>query len=726
MGRRLPRRKKLTRSAARRARTRTESVAQTANDPVFDEAQFAKAGLELAERQAGYGAWFWNLPTDSFYMTPNACAVLGVEEGITEFDSIMAAIHEEDRDEVTAKVRQHLDSRENYDLACRIRRPDGEVRWIRARGHVSLDADHAPVMFAGSIEDTTYQVETLNELQRSEMRFRSLIDSAPFPVVITRPSDKTLQYVNQRAAELLEELGKPADALHVPDLIADEETYGQVREQLLSNGVTENFELALKRPDGSPLWVLLKGLIVDYEGEPCAYLILLDVTERRELEKQLRTQATSDPLTGVANRTELLSQLEFAISVSNRTDEGFALLLLDLDNFKMVNDTRGHSIGDKLLVEASKRLNALLRATDTVARIGGDEFAIIARHLDKTRGVTVLAQKIIESLAEPFEIDGVVANVGCSIGIAHYPWDKGDPELLMQHADLALYRAKDEGRGCFHLFDEELSRAVHERMDMERDLRAAVETGQFFVVYQPRFDAKTREPVAGEALVRWQHPEKGLVSPGIFIPIAEENGLVIQVGRIVLDYVVSDIARWRAAGLDVGPMSVNISAVHLAAGCVLEDVMGTLQKHGVPPECLQVEVTESTMITDEESASSQIKALADTGIHILIDDFGTGYSSLSYLHRFRAHELKIDRSFVSNVGEATSAILARQIVSIGKSLDLKIVAEGVETDAQADFMTAIGCDELQGFLLSKPIECAEFEELMREKAARAEAKANKA
>ncbi len=726
MGRRLPRRKQLTKTVERRARAKVTSANRSGDGGLFDNAEFAQAGLELTERQAGYGAWFWNLPTASFYMTPNACAVLGVEEGISDFDGIMAAIHEDDRDEVTEKVRQHLDAREDYDVACRVRRPDGTVRWIRARGHVSVDEAGTPTMFSGSIEDTTYQVETLNELQRSELRFRSLIDSAPFPVVITRPSDRTLRYVNGRAVELLDELGKPANTLSVPDLMSDEETYEKLREQLLSKGVTENFELSLKRADGTPFWVLLKGLIIDYEGEPCAYLILLDVTERRELEEQLRVQATSDPLTGVANRTELMNQLEFAISVSNRTGEGFALLLLDLDNFKMVNDTRGHSVGDKLLMETSERLNHLLRTTDTVARIGGDEFAIIARHLDETRGVTVLAQKILDALADPFEIDGALANVGCSIGIAHYPWDKGDPELLMQHADLALYRAKDEGRGCFHMFDEELSRAVHERMDMEQDLRVAVESDQLFVVYQPRFDAETREPVAGEALARWQHPEKGLVSPGIFIPIAEETGLVIDLGRVVLDQVVSDIARWRDLGLNVGPMSVNISPVHLAAGCVLEDVFGALKKYNVPAECLQVEVTESTMITDEESASSQIKTLADAGIQILIDDFGTGYSSLSYLHRFRAHELKIDRSFVSKVDEATSAILARQIVSIGKSLDLKIVAEGVETDAQADFMTAIGCDELQGFLLSKPIERSDFEDMMRAKADRGASTAKKA
>jgi len=722
MGRRIPRRKNRTKLARRRNAARSISAGPTLDDPVFDDVEFARAGLELAERQADYGAWFWNLPTDSFYMTPNACAVLGVEEGVTKFDDIIAAIHEEDRDEIATRVRARLDAREAYDVACRIKRPDGGVRWIRARGHVSTNADGKPTMFAGSIEDTTHQVETLNELQRSELRFRSLIDSAPFPVVITRPSDKTLRYVNQQAAELLESLGKSSDTLNVPDLMSDAETYEKLREQLLTKGITENFEMPLKRDDGTPLWILIKGLIIDYEGEPCAYLILLDVTKRRALEEQLRIQATSDPLTGVANRTELLTQLEFAISISKRTTEGFALLLLDLDNFKMVNDTRGHSVGDKLLVEASKRLHELVRTTDTVARIGGDEFAIIARHLDQTHGVTVLAQKIIEALAEPFEIDGIVANVGCSIGIAHYPWDKGDPELLMQHADLALYRAKDEGRGCFQLFDEELSRAVHERMDLERGLRSALDTDQFFVMYQPRFDAVTREPVAGEALARWKHPEKGLISPGLFIPIAEETGLVVDLGRVVLDHVVSDIARWRDEGLDVGPMSVNISPVHLAAGCVLEDVFGALKKHNVPAQCLQVEVTESAMITDEESASSQIKALADAGIEILIDDFGTGYSSLSYLHRFAAHELKIDRSFVTNVAETTSAILARQIVSIGKSLNLKIVAEGVETDAQADFMTAIGCDELQGFLLSRPIEAPAFEDLMRERQARALAK----
>jgi|GEM_PF-2651059 len=693
------------------------ALRRMSNDaPLSHEALFAKAGFELAERQAGYGAWFWHLETDAFHMTPNGRAVLGLGDEEASLETILARIHEEDRAEVEARVNCHLEDGKPYDLAFRINHTNGGVRWLRARGHVTRAASGEIVMVAGSLEDTTYQVETLNNLQQSEMRFRSLIENAPFPVIITRPQDRSIQYLNHEATLLLDSLGKLKEELFLPDIVSDQEIYERIRNELFAEGQTSHIEVPLDSLNGDRTWVSVKGVLIDYMGEPAAYLILYDVTERRTLEEKLRKQATSDPLTGVANRTELLHQLEFSIASTNRSDDGFVLLMLDLDNFKVVNDTLGHSSGDKLLSIAAQRLRDVVRTTDTVARIGGDEFAIIARHLDKTHGVTVLAQKIIDALSAPFEFDGKIVTVGCSIGVTQYPMDKGDPELLMQHADLALYRAKDEGRARFHLFDEALSRAVHERIELDRDLREALVTDQFFVAYQPRYNAGSRQPVASEALARWRHPEKGLVSPGAFIPMAEETGLVIELGRVVLDNVGRDIARWRAEGLNVGPVSVNISAVHLANGSVLEDVFSTLKKYRLPAECLQVEVTESTMITDEESAVSQIKALADAGIMVLIDDFGTGYSSLSYLHRFTAHKLKIDRSFVANVADPTSAILARQIVSIGKSLDLTIVAEGVETEAQADFMTAIGCDELQGFLLSRPIDAEAFESLMRDAA----------
>lgn len=712
MTRRTGRFEKQSKLVSARKNLRARRRARNAPNPALED-KFAKAGHELAEQKAGYGAWFWHPPTNAFHMTPNARAVVGIPSDDVTLETILSAIHEDDRADVEHRVARHLEYSEPYDLTCRINHPSGEVRWIRACGHVADDKSKNRHMVAGSIEDTTFQVETLNELQQSEMRFRSLIENAPFPVVITRPQDRSIRFYNNNAAELLESIGKLANKMYLPDIVEDEKIYERIRDELFAKGHTDHIEIPLGSKYGDPIWVSVKGVLIDYLGEPAAYLILYDVTERRALEQQLRVQATSDPLTGVANRTELLRQLDQSISASDRSGEGFALLMLDLDNFKMVNDTLGHSAGDRLLTIAAERLQHVLRATDTVARIGGDEFAIIARHLDKVRGVSVLAEKIIEVLSQPFMMDGKLSNVGCSIGIAHYPWDKGDPELLMQHADLALYRAKDEGRGRYHLFDEALSRAVHDRMALDRDMRDAIVTDQFFVAYQPRFEASTRKPVASEALARWRHPEKGLVSPGAFIPMAEETGLVVDLGRVMLDKVGQDVARWRSEGLDVGPVSVNISAVHLAMGNVLEDVFSTLKKYGLPPECLQVEVTESTMITDEEAAVSQIKALAKAGIMVLIDDFGTGYSSLSYLHRFTAHELKIDRSFVSNVTEPTSAILARQIVSIGKSLNLKIVAEGVETEAQADFMTAIGCDELQGFLLSKPIEAEAFEALIR-------------
>ena len=669
--------------------------------------------MELAEQQADYGTWFWHVASDTFHMTSNARAVMGVGDGDYDLDRMLTTVHEDDRAEVETRVRNYLENGDPYDISYRSCRLDGSVRWLRARGHIAQGADGAAEMMAGSVEDTTYQVETLNELQYSELRFRSLIESAPYPVLITRPRDRTVLYLNDEAKRLIASCGGQIDNLHVPDIVQDTSTYAVIREDLAARGTTSDHEIPLGLEGADPTWVSVKGVVIDYDGEPASYLILYDVTERRALEEKLRVQATSDPLTGVANRTEFQAQLNLSIAHANRSGDGFAVLLLDLDKFKTVNDSFGHSAGDKLLVIAAERLKRVLRTTDTVARLGGDEFAVIARHLDTTHGVSVLAQKIIDALSEPFDIGFASASVGVSIGVTQYPLDKGDPEVLMQHADLALYRAKEEGRGRFHLFDEELSRVVHERIELERNLRVAITTDQFFVAYQPRYDARTRLPIAAEALARWRHPEKGLVSPGAFIPLAEETGLVVELGRVVLDKVGGDIARWRSEGLDVGPVSVNISAVHFANADVLHDVLSTLKKYDLPPECLQVEVTESAMITDEEAAVSQTKALAQAGIMVLIDDFGTGYSSLSYLHRFAAYELKIDRSFVSNIMEPTSAILARQIVSIGKSLDLKIVAEGVETEAQADFMTAIGCDELQGFLLSRPVESDVFEELMR-------------
>ncbi|MEQ9146063.1 MAG: EAL domain-containing protein [Parvibaculaceae bacterium] len=714
MGRRAVRQAQGSKLRTRRLRAR-QRLRASAGFSRSITGEFAKAGLELAEQHADYGAWFWHVPSNTFHMTPNALEMLGLDRSSPTLDEIFAMIHEADQAEVVEKVTTHLENGEPFDMTYRVCRADGSVRHFRGRCHVSRDPGGEPFMFAGSVEDITYQVETLNHLQHSEMRFRSLIESAPFPIVITRPRDRTLQYLNDRARELLDELDVPPGDFMVQDLIKDLETGQKIRDELLAHGRTNNYEISLKRTDGTPLWMAIKGVIIDLDGEPCAYFILYDVTERRLLEDQLRIQATSDVLTGAANRDELMRQLKFEIADANRSQTGFSLLVLDLDNFKMVNDTMGHDLGDKLLVETSKRLHNQLRMTDTVARIGGDEFAVIARHLHDTHGVTVLAQKIIRALSKPFVIDGKVLNVGCCIGISSFPSDKSDPTLLLQHADLALHRAREDGRDQFQLFDEALSHRMHERMELDRDLRAAIRTDQFFVVYQPRFNARTRQPVAAEALARWRHPERGLVSPGAFIPVAEETGLVIDLGRVVLNKVASDLSKWRATGLDVGPVSVNISPIHLAAGTVLEDVLAALEKYELPPACLQVEVTESTMITDEESASSQIKALADAGIEILIDDFGTGYSSLSYLHRFTAHELKIDRSFVSNVMDPTSAILARQIVSIGKSLDLRIVAEGVETESQAEFMTAIGCDELQGFLLARPLEKDVFESLMRER-----------
>lgn len=670
--------------------------------------------LELAERNGRSGSWFWDKVSDTSYMTPNARAILGLDMSvdINVVEHLMANIHPDDREYVERRVRSLFDDGQPFDLTCRICDGDGTVRWMHARAGVDASDEGELTTFAGSIDDTTDHVNTLNELQTSELRFRSLIETAAFPIIITRPSDRSLRYVNNIGREILEALDAPEGTFYIPDFVVDVSQYEALRAEILAKGYSDTHEIELRKKDGGSIWYQVRAVLIDYQGDPCAYTIMHDVTERHELEEQLRLQAATDPLTGAANRTELAKQLDFAVASCKRGAPGFALLLLDLDNFKMVNDALGHSVGDNLLNEVARRLTSLVRETDTVARVGGDEFAIVARHMETVRGASILAEKIIASLSVPFELDGVVVNAGCSIGVALHPWNDGDQETLMRYADIALYRAKDDGRGRYALFDEELSRKAHERMELDRDLRVALNEDGLSVAYQPRFDAQTHEPIAAEALARWEHPTRGPVGPDQFIPLAEEAGLIVTLERQVFGKVVDDISMWRSKGVVTGPISVNFSAAHLMSANAVDWVLNLLKERGVPASAVQIEVTESTMIKDEHSARSQTQRLADAGVQILIDDFGTGYSSLAYLNQFRAHKLKIDRSFITNLKEVANATLVKQIVSIGKSLDLRIVAEGVETEAQADFLKAIGCDELQGFLLSRPIPADEFEALM--------------
>ncbi len=421
-------------------------------------------------------------------------------------------------------------------------------------------------------------------------------------------------------------------------------------------------------------------------------------------EEKYRILAHRDPLTGLPNRVLFAEQLEQAILHAERNRGQFALLFLDLDNFKTINESLGHSRGDQLLIEVGRRLQAVRPGSDAIARIGGDEFNIIIERRPGMPWVDLIAQRMMEALAEPFLLDGQAVYVGATIGIALYPADGASAEVLQSNADAALHQAKLAGRGTLRFFSPEMSSRARSRLSLEADLRRALENDELCLYYQPLVDLVSGQIVGAEALVRWNHPERGMVSPGEFIPLAEESGLVVRLGDWVLREACRQIRQWCDTGLAPRQTSVNVSAVQLSRDGLVESVKDALACSGVAAERLELEITESSVMADHERSLRALADLRRLGVRLSIDDFGTGYSSLAYLQQLEVHKLKVDMSFVrdmtTNSGKAS---IVRAVVALGHSLGLEVIAEGVEDAGQARFLRAMQCDVIQGYLVSRPL-----------------------
>lgn len=421
-------------------------------------------------------------------------------------------------------------------------------------------------------------------------------------------------------------------------------------------------------------------------------------------EEKYRTLAHRDPLTGLPNRVLFAELLTHAILHAERNQGQFALLFLDLDNFKTVNESLGHRLGDQLLLEVSRRLQRRLPESDAIARIGGDEFYIIIDDGDGMPSVDLMAQRLLDALAEPVVLDGHSVYVGASIGIALYPADGTSAEALQSNADAALHQAKMQGRGILRFFSPELTSRAKDRLTLEAELRQALVRGELRLHYQPQVALGGGELVGLEALVRWQHPERGMIPPGDFIPLAEESGLVVPLGEWVLREACRQIKAWSAAGIAPGHTAVNVSAVQLSRGMLVESVRQVLAETGIAPAQLELEITESFVMVDRDRAFESLAALKALGVRLSIDDFGTGYSSLAYLQQLEVHKLKIDISFVRDMtSNAGNASIVKAIIALGQSLGLDVLAEGVEWQDQVDRLRALGCGAMQGYLVSRPL-----------------------
>ncbi len=469
------------------------------------------------------------------------------------------------------------------------------------------------------------------------------------------------------------------------------------------------------RKDGSMYWNELHIAPVRNDAGAVSHYIGVhsDITDAKTHQDELARQANHDSLTGLPNRNLLWDRIQSACARAQRYDNFAAVAFLDLDNFKVVNDSLGHTLGDHLLRAVAARLQAALRATDTVARQGGDEFVLVLSDQTSERQVAGELERIAQSFAESFSIEGREVFITASIGAALHPLDAKDPESLMKSAELAMYRAKESGRNTYQLYTVEMQTRVTERLALESRLRQALPRGEFELYYQPQVDLRTNRVFGCEALIRWKQPDLGMVSPAKYIPLAEETGLIVPIGEWVLRTACAQCKAWQDAGLPPVTVAVNISARQFREKSLFELVGTTLAETGLAPGQLELEVTESVIMHDAQQVIASLQAFRDMGVRLSVDDFGTGYSSLSYLKRFPVDRLKIDQSFVRDLGtNADDVAIAQAVITLGHTLNLRVIAEGVETPEQLAFLRAHHCDEMQGYLFGKPMLAEEFGKLL--------------
>lgn len=451
-----------------------------------------------------------------------------------------------------------------------------------------------------------------------------------------------------------------------------------------------------------------------------AVMVFHDITDAKAMAVKMAHLAQHDFLTNLPNRALLNDRIAQAIGLAKRRSSFLAILFMDLDNFKHINDSLGHATGDKLLQSVTERLSACVRSSDTVSRQGGDEFVILVTDDKSAENAAQTAEKLLKSLATPHHINKHELHVTTSIGISVYPSDGTDAETLIKNADTAMYQAKDKGRNNYQFFKPEMNVRAVERQVIEVNLRVALARNEFFLHYQPKINLKTGEITGAEALLRWQHPQWGMVPPIRFIGIAEDCGVIVPVGRWVLREACAQTRQWQDSGLDIATISVNISAVEFRRQDFVEGVKAILSETGLPPTCLQLEITESVLMRNAEGSIAILEQLKNMGIQLAIDDFGTGYSSLSYLNQFPIDVLKIDQSFVQDIGNNktdSNGVIASAVIAMGNSLKQKVIAEGVEDEEQLSFLKEQHCEEGQGYIFSRPVGAEQFEKLLRKRMA---------
>ncbi len=640
-----------------------------------------------------------------------------------------------DRDELATMTTRDIISPMDYDQAAvlrnrllngeigsihaerRIRHKSGEYVWVNVATSLVRATLGAPKLFISVVQDISERKRAEVALHEVEEQFHQLAGNIPQMFWITSVSQRDVVYLSPAFEQITGhsiESAKASSRVLVTMVHPDDRRRVQTaRKSAAGGGYDETFRLV--RPnDHSIRWVRDRAFpIRDASGEVYRIAgIAEDITERMEAEERMLQLAHYDGLTNLPNRVLCYDRLQQALAQARRNAWGMAVMFVDLDRFKNINDTLGHSTGDALLQQASERLASCVRAGDTVGRSGGDEYMLVLSNLNGAQDAGIVAQKIMSSFAQPFLLEGDQVYVTVSIGIALYPGDSKDQDELVRDADTAMYRAKELGRNNFQFYQASMNAKALDKLNLENGLRRALEHNEFRLHYQPKVSLASGEITGFEALLRWQHPERGLVSPVEFIPLLEETGLIVAAGEWVIRAASYQLKAWRDAGITPKPIAVNLSARQFQSPDLGQTITRILNEAGIEPGLLELEITESSLMHNTEDAVRTMEYLVSLGLRISIDDFGTGYSSLAYLKRFPLDALKIDRTFVKEIGQdSNDTAITLALISLAHNLGLKVVAEGVETEEQQAFLSANACDEIQGYYFARPLavdDCTEF------------------
>ena len=728
-----------------------------------------KETLTNAQEIAHLGNWEWDPVSNIVAWSDEVYRIYG-EQPLSikpSFDTMISFIPEEEQEKVKLVITKSISTSMPYEIEHQIIRNDGSLHYVRQVGDIQKMSEGRSPHLVGTILDITQikqnekiELERLAKIERyqnallewSRVDYENIdqafnrateisantLDIARVSIWLYNDDYSSIKCHNLYVQDVGHEKGFELFEKDFPNYFKALESgkmivVNQAREDVRTNEFTESYLIA------NNIYSMLDAPI-HYAGEIIGVVcheyvnsihnwssqeqefasaiastvsLSLEIQKRREMEKELEHQAYHDALTKLPNRSLFIDRLDQAIKLANRSQTILAVLFLDLDNFKEINDSLGHDTGDQVLITIAQRLNANLREMDTIARLGGDEFTLIVSDFEDSQFINEVVKKLFNILQQPLNINGHEFYATSSIGISIYPNDGETSEILLKNADAAMYKAKDSGRNSFEFYTQDMTERAFEHVLMETNLRRALEKQEFVIYYQPQYDAITQKIIGMEALLRWKHPEMGMVSPAKFIPIAENTGLIVELDRWVMQAATQQVSQWHQSGFEPGRLSLNMATKQLEQKDLLEFIISSLQQSKCKPEWIAFEITESQIMKNPETAISLLVEISKLGIEIAVDDFGTGYSSLTYLKRLPVDKLKIDRAFINDLPHDDEDVaIVRAIIALSKSLKLSVIAEGAENQQQVDFLMAEGCPEIQGFFFARPMPADEIESLL--------------